>query len=98
MQDGLRSFRLSFDVVKQFITEGDHHCESYRVVRDALPADVRLVNVRMAWPTGIELVVSSPDYGQMPDGAIPIEIYPWFETIPKADANASSSSSESIPQ
>jgi hypothetical protein len=56
------STELLFDLLR-----GDHP-KGYRIVKDELPADALLVNVRHGFPNYIEILVESESFEEMVEG------------------------------
>ena len=58
----LRRVVISFELLRQLFTPGAHPPRSYRVIRDAIPEDAELVNVRHGWPSQVELLLRSESF------------------------------------
>ena len=65
----LRTVIISWELLRDLFTAGPHPPHSYDVIRDAIPADAELVNVRHAWPNRIEIVLHSPQFADVPLGS-----------------------------
>jgi hypothetical protein len=54
---------------------------AYRVIKNEMPEDAKLVNVRHGWPDTIELLIESETFEDIPEGAkIPFFV-PEFESV-----------------
>ena len=59
---------ISFDMLRDLFTEGQHPAKGYRVVKDALPPQSILVNARYAWPHCLELLIQDESFPEAKDG------------------------------
>jgi bifunctional DNase/RNase len=50
----------------ELFSAGPHH--GYRVVDDAIPSDAMVLNARLGWPFGIELLIASDSFAEVHDG------------------------------
>lgn len=64
----LKRVILSWELLRDLFTEGLHPANAYRVVRDALPNDAMLVNVRLAWPHCLEALIYSERFAAVNEG------------------------------
>lgn len=73
----LKTVIVSWELFRSLLTEGDHPASAYRVVRDAIPDDAVLVNVRYAWPHCLELLIQSQSFPEVKEG----EIFPQLNPV-----------------
>lgn len=74
----LRTLKISAELLFELFTAGEHSA-GYRVVAQAIPADAELVNVRHAWPNGVELIIRSESFDPIDPGAEPPPLVPRIE-------------------
>ena len=63
-----KRLQISAELFLSWFTAGKHLENGYEVTKDGLPADVRLVHVRHAWPNFIELLLSSETFEEVKKG------------------------------
>jgi hypothetical protein len=72
--------RLGLSFLKQFFTDGPH---AYSVIRDGLPEDARILNVRMDFSCRhIDLLVESDSFEPILEGSSYPELCPLLGNIP----------------
>jgi len=58
---------ISPDLLLQLFTPGPHPA-GYTVVAEAIPEDAKLINVYHAWPSRVELLISSETFESLSPG------------------------------
>lgn len=75
---GRRILHISGNFFTLFFSGGEKH---YRVIRDAIPGDARIVNVRLGWPDVLEILLESPEWEDNREGDVYPPIEPRIETL-----------------
>jgi hypothetical protein len=63
----LRTVKFSVELLFDLFGPG-HHPGGYTVVKDAIPEDARLINVRHDWPNSVEFLIESPSFPELGRG------------------------------
>lgn len=74
----LKTLRISPELFFELFRDG---LRAYRVIRDAVPLDAQLVNVRHGWPNYIEVLISSSEFDEVTEGEIVPLLEPVAETV-----------------
>ena len=73
-----KRFQISPELFLALFVEGPH--PAYSVIKDAMPADAKLVHVRMAWPNYLEMLISSESFPELKKGEeIPLMASPTLK-------------------
>jgi hypothetical protein len=80
----LKTLTIAFALVRPFLSAGDHSY-IYTVIKDAVPDDAVLVNIRHAWPNCIELLIYSESFDEVDEGAVIPTLTPVCLTRPTQD-------------
>lgn len=76
---GLRTMSMSNQLVSALFAAGKHG--AYEVIEDAIPADARLVGVRLSFDTqNVEFCLASSEWPEDVEGAAPEPITPMMQT------------------
>jgi hypothetical protein len=65
----VKSVEMSAELLFHLFAAG-HHPGGYTVVKDAIPEDARLVNVKHGWPHTIALLIESESFEDVQPGQI----------------------------
>lgn len=67
----VKRLQISAELLFEMFSDGFHE-GGYTVIKDAVPADARLVNVRYfpphGWPNSIELLIESDSFAEVAEG------------------------------
>jgi hypothetical protein len=63
-----KRLKVSPEMFLSLFTEGVHPERAYTVIADAVPADAKLVHVRMLWPNDLEMLISSETFPVLKKG------------------------------
>jgi hypothetical protein len=63
-----KRLKISPEFFLSLFTEGMHPQRAYTVIADAVPADAKLVHVRMSWPNDLEMLISSETFPEVKKG------------------------------
>jgi len=69
------SSELAFNLMR-----GEHR--GYRVVKNEIPSDAKLINVRHGWPDSVELLIQSETFEDIAEGQEIPYFMPEFESLP----------------
>lgn len=61
-----RRLRISFEQFATILGDGPHG--PYVVIKDAIPADAKFVNVQHAWPNSVEVLMESSSFSELKEG------------------------------
>jgi hypothetical protein len=76
---GLRRLKIAGPVLVRWLGDGEH--PAY-LVTEGLPDDARLLNCRLGWPDGAELLFGSEQWSDVPEGQEIPTITPLIQQIP----------------
>ncbi len=75
----LKTLKVSEDFFFGLLTNG-LHAAGYTVISNAVPKDAKLVNVRLRWPTGIEMLIESEEFDAVEEGGDIPDLTPVLRT------------------
>ncbi len=73
--------RVTAEFFLKFLAAGDHIIPPYRVVKDAVPEDAKVINVFWAWPDCVELLLMSDRFAEVNGGELIPVLSPEIEAM-----------------